>query len=172
MVAIDAATAATAHATTIAVPSLPSAGGDFVAAAAADYRAHVDRSAPAISAAQVMECAAAWQFTLRDKTAEALDQLEATWRHQLVEFSPYNASSADEAMAQLEPAKRCVSLAWQNYAKLVERPGAKPGKVDHQALAFIAQLFEQGECEPASYRNSSSGVHQRTGALGRWPEAG
>jgi hypothetical protein len=37
-------------------------------------------------------CADAWQEVLRDKTAEALDTLEATWRHQLVEFSPYNAT--------------------------------------------------------------------------------
>ena len=65
---------------------MPSAGGEFVSAVASEFKAKVDPDSPLISAAQVMWCADAWQFTLRDKTKEALATLEATWRHQLVEF--------------------------------------------------------------------------------------
>ena len=182
MVAIDAATAASASATAIAVPELPSAGGDFIEAVAAQFKAKVDPTAPLISASQVMECAAAWQFTLRDKTSEALDTLEVTWRHQLVEFSPYSATDADEALEQLAPAKHCVSKAWQKYLALVYAPGAKPGEVDDQVLAYITQLYQQGECQPTKNGTGSSAAastpvhHQKqllsVGLLGAFPEVG
>jgi hypothetical protein len=183
MVAIDAATASAAAAEAVAVPELPSAGGDFVSAVAADYRAKVDATAPLISAAQVMECAAAWQFTLRDKTREALQTLDATWRHQLVEFSPYNASDPDQALAQLAPAKACVSRVWKKYMALVSAPGAKPGALDDQVTAFIGQLFEDGACEPAHEVDGAGGEGDehgrkhaaaagRRGPLGLFPEAG
>lgn len=173
MVAIDAATASLASARVVAVPKLPRAGGDFVAAVAADYRATVDASAPLISAAQVMECAAAWQFTLRDKTQEALHTLDATWRHQLVEFSPYNASDPDQALAQLAPAKACVSRVWNKYLALANAPGAKPGVLDQQVTEYIGQLFESGACEPAHEDEGTTRSNSSSrGPLGLFPEAG
>jgi hypothetical protein len=108
---------------------------------------------------------------LRDKTAEALDTLEATWRHQLVEFSPYNATSSEEALRQLVPAQQCVATVWRYYYSLVNAKGAKAGEVDQKALDYIKQAFSDGKCTPSmQYRAGGAGA--LVGPLGMWPEVG
>jgi hypothetical protein len=152
----------------IVVPTLPRAGSEFVAKVAGVYKANVNPQAPVITADQVGYCAAAWEQVLRDKTDEAMSTLTATWRHQLVEFSAFNATTWQEAVKQLEPSQNCVADVWRYYLTLVNEPGAKPGVVDSKALAYIQDAYAKGKCTPHTIPSNE----EQLGPMGRWPEAG
>eukprot|EP01062_Namystynia_karyoxenos_P064088 TRINITY_DN56951_c0_g1_i1.p2 TRINITY_DN56951_c0_g1~~TRINITY_DN56951_c0_g1_i1.p2 ORF type:complete len:338 (+),score=149.59 TRINITY_DN56951_c0_g1_i1:72-1016(+) len=171
MVAIDSYASTSAGLRDLPVPELPAEGAEFVAQVAAQFKRDIEPAAPAITKDDVMYCAAAWQQALRDKTAEALQSLTATWRHQLVEFSPYSAASWEQAAQDIATAGDCVKQVWTKYVELVNAPGAKAGAVDAEVGQYIGQLYAAGKCRPQRLQDQKD-FKYRGGLLGEWPEAG
>jgi hypothetical protein len=187
MTAIDAYFAETAELSTLAVPQLSSEGAAWVAEVAGEFRRDINPSLPELSTDQIGWCASAWQSAVRDKTEEALRMLPETWRHLLVEFTPYSATNPEEAIAEIERVQGCVSMAWQEYLRLIDSAEPpQPVEVATAMLEHIAELFSSGLCTPVQEQKQEQGPQRQRlrggkmsrverglyngGLLGQWPE--
>lgn len=187
MTGIDAYYAEKAGLTELTVPQLSSEGAAWVAEVAEVFRRDINPALPELSAEQISWCASAWQSALRDKTEEALRMLPETWRHILVEFTPYSASTPEEAIVEIQRVQRCVSLAWEEYLRLIDSvEPPQPAEVAAAMFEHIAELFASGLCTPPPPQqqhhhpqqqrlrgwNASrkEGKSYNGGLLGKWPE--
>jgi hypothetical protein len=168
------------------VPELSDEGAQWVADVAAQYREQFNPALPVVSSDEVRWCAAAWQSVLRDKTREALRSPPEAWRHLLVEFTPFGATTPEEAIAELEVQQRCVADVWRQYITLVSQPDPDPQQITAEMTLFISEIFAEGRCTPAapatvarrqrggnrsrSQGNSSKDARKFMGLLGQWPE--